>query len=300
MQNQKPLIFDIKRHALDDGPGIRTVIFFKGCPLQCVWCHNPESIDPQNEIGFYPSECIFCRVCAKVCPTSALKIDTPGRIDRTICKRCGTCVEACPGHGLRSIGRFYEVDELLDIILRDRIYYQISGGGVTLSGGEPTLYMDYASQVLGQLKKNKINTVIETCGFFDYSEFDAKLLEYLDLILFDIKLADKALHRKYTGRENVVILKNLARLARERPDNVIPRIPLIPDITTSPENLKQIVAIFKEMGINRCWLLPYNPLGFSKLVAIGKPAVNMPERRLSEEEMSRIMDIFSGIELVEL
>lgn len=294
------MIFDVKRQALDDGPGIRTIIFFKGCPLRCIWCHNPESIYPGIEIGFYPSDCILSGDCAEACPNGAIRIDNPERIDRTVCKRCGTCAEICPGHGLRNIGCFYEIDELMDIVLRDKIYYQTSGGGVTLSGGEPTLYMDYASQLLGQLKKNEIHTVIETCGFFDYNQFHAKLLKYLDLILFDVKLADADIHRKYTGKSNELILGNLVRLAEERPDDVIPRIPLIPGITADPDNLKQIAAMFKEARISRCWLLPYNPLGFSKLPAIGKPPVNLPERGLSREEICGIKDIFSGFELVEM
>ena len=136
MNNQRPLILDVKRHALHDGPGIRTTIFFKGCPLRCVWCHNPESMDPGLEIGFYPSDCIQCGECVEACPNGGARMDLPGRIDRVICKRCGSCAEACPGRGLRKIGRFYDIDELLDIVLRDKMYYQTSNGGVTLSGGE--------------------------------------------------------------------------------------------------------------------------------------------------------------------
>jgi len=160
--------------------------------------------------------------------------------------------------------------------------------------------MDYSSQLLQQLKLDNIHTAIETCGFFDYSEFDNKLLRYLDLILFDIKLAEADLHRKYTGKSNEVILKNLAMLAGDRPEDVIPRIPLVPDITADRDNLQRILAILNEMGMKRCWLLPYNPLGYSKLATIGKPAANLPQRMLSEKEMSSIKDVFSGIELVEL
>lgn len=300
MKNQRPLIFDIKRHALHDGPGIRTTVFFKGCPLQCVWCHNPESIDPGLEIGFYPADCIQCGDCAEACPTGAAQMDLPGRIDREICKRCGTCAEVCPGRGLRQIGRFYEIEELLDIVLRDRVYYQTSNGGVTLSGGEPILFIDYASQFLQELKSNEVHTTIETCGFFEYSQFKAKILRWLDLVLIDVKFADAELHLKYTGKRNEVILENLVRLVGERPDDVIPRIPLIPGITTDPDNLRQIADTFKEMRIRRCWLLPYNPLGLSKRETIGKPAVNMPMRLLTEEEMAWIRGFFSCAELVEM
>jgi len=294
------LIFDVKRNALHDGPGIRTTIFLKGCPLRCVWCHNPESVDPGLEIGFYPSDCIQCGDCVEACPTGAAQMELPGRIDRVLCNRCGTCAEVCPGHGLRKIGRFYEIDELLDIVLRDRVYYQTSNGGVTLSGGEPVLFIDYAARLLRELKSSGIHTAIETCGFFEYSQFKTKMLGWLDLILFDVKLADAELHLKYTGKRNEVILENLARLVQERPNDVIPRIPLIPGITTDPENLQQIADILKEMGIRRLCLLPYNPLGFSKRKTIGKPMVNMPEHTLTKEEIAKLEGFFSWAELVEM
>lgn len=300
MKDQQPLIFDVKRHALLDGPGIRTTIFFKGCPLCCVWCQNPESIEPGLEIGFYPSDCIQCGDCVQACPTGAAQIDLPGRIDRAICKRCGACAEVCPGRGLRQIGRFYEIDELLDIVLRDKMYYQTSGGGVTLSGGEPTIHIDYTSQLLQKLKSNGIHTAIETCGVFGWGQFNAKILGWLDLVLFDIKLADPELHFKYTGKRNDVILENLTRLVQKRPDDVIPRIPLIPGITTSPSNLQEISSILRQMGVRRCWLLPYNPLGFSKRETIGKPPINMPDHMLTEGEVRECESFFSWAELVEM
>ena len=300
MKDQRPLIIDIKRHALHDGPGIRTIIFFKGCPLRCVWCHNPESIEPGLEIGFYPADCIQCGDCIKACPTGAAQMNLPGRIDRSICQRCGTCAEVCPGRGLRQIGHFYEIDELIDIILRDKVYYQTSGGGVTLSGGEPVLHIDYASQLLQKLKANGIHTAIETSGFFEWSQFRAKMLDYIGLVLFDVKLANPELHLKYTGKRNDLILQNLAKLVRERPDDVIARIPLIPGITTNHGNLQELSGILHKMGIRQCWLLPYNPLGFSKWTTIGKPAVDMPDRMLSGEEVTESESFFSEVELVEM
>ncbi len=227
-------------------------------------------------------------------------MELPERIDRTRCDRCGKCARACPGHGLREIGSFYEIEEILEIVLRDKVYYENSGGGVTLSGGEPTLYLDYISTLLKELKSLGIHTTIETNGFFPWDQFKAKALDWLDLILFDIKLIDPELHLKYTGSRNDVILENLSRVLRERPDAVIPRVPLIPGITSSTENLQGIAALLGDMGIRRCWLLPYNPMGFSKRKPIGKPVVELPERLLTKEEINQAEGVFSRAELVEM
>lgn len=298
MAERAPLVFDIARHTLDDGPGIRTTVFFKGCPLSCVWCHNPESIDPELEIGFYAADCIDCGDCTTACPSGAARRDLPRRIDRSLCRRCGTCVDACPGRGLRRIGRHYETDTLLDILLRDSVYYQTSGGGVTLSGGEPTLSLDYAADLLRKLKSQGIHTAIETNGFFEWSRFKAEMLDYLDLILFDVKLADPGLHVRYTGRGNDVILENLARVVAERPWDVIARVPLVPGITATEDNLRAISGLLRELGVTRCRLLPYNPLGLSKRGAIGKPTAERHRRSLAEDELAWFEGLFSWAEVV--
>lgn len=198
------------------------------------------------------------------------------------------------------MGRFYETAELAEVILRDRLYYQTSGGGVTLSGGEPTLYLDYASGLLQRLKEEGIHSAIETCGFFDWAEFEAKMLGWLDLILFDVKLADPELHLKYTGQRNELILANLARLLKISPEKVMVRVPLIPGITAGDENLRALSRLFGDMGIKSCWLLPYNPLGFSKRVNLGKPPVSMPVRMLSGDEIRKAEGFFRDMEMVEV
>jgi len=299
MEAPRPLIFDIKRHALEDGPGIRTTVFFKGCQLRCWWCQNPESLDPDPEIGFYPADCIGCGECVTACQQGAVSLDNPARIDRGRCNRCGDCAAVCPGGGLRLIGKYYPVEELMDKLLRDRPFYQVSGGGVTLSGGEPTLHMAYGALLLKSLKQQGIHTALQTNGFFDWPEFAGRLLDFVDLIMFDIKLANPTEHLKYTGRENGLILANLARLAQARPDAVLPRIPLIPGITSTEGNLREISRVLQKLRLQRCSLLPYNPTGYSKAAHIGKSiSPRLSRRMLSAPEEQQCQEIFSWAELV--
>ncbi|MDP3030067.1 MAG: glycyl-radical enzyme activating protein [Deltaproteobacteria bacterium] len=304
----RPLVFDIKRHALEDGPGIRSTVFFKGCPLTCLWCQNPESIDPGPEIGFYPRDCIKCGDCVQACPVSACALEDPFLIDRKRCTMCGDCVEACPGRALRLIGRFYPVDELVDILLRDKIFYEVSGGGVTFSGGEPTVFMDYAAAVLKALKDSGIHTAIQTNGFFAWEEFGEKILPYVDLIMFDVKLADADKHREYTGQSNELILANLKNLLSEirrgvsetrrggdeREEAVLPRIPLIPEFTATVENLRSISDLLKGLGVKKCSLLPYNPTWISKAENFGKNVdPRLSRYLLTPQELKKYQDIFS-------
>ena len=266
----KPLIFDIHRFALDDGPGIRTTVFFKGCPLSCMWCQNPESISPETEIAFYPSLCINCGDCEIDCPENAARLDYPVRIMRERCISCGTCVSKCPSTALKMVGKHYSVQELIEELNKDRIFYETSHGGVTFSGGEPTLHMNYLSNVMEQLKKNGIHITIQTSGMFDITEFKEKLLPYIDLILYDIKLFNPHKHREYTGMGNHTILNNYISLAEEKKLAIIPRTPLIPCITATEENLRQISDFVKNAGCGNYKVLPYNPGGIAKMQAIGK------------------------------
>jgi pyruvate formate lyase activating enzyme len=266
-----PLIVDIKRGSLEDGPGTRTTVFFKGCPLSCKWCHNPEAMDPQSEIGFYPRNCIGCFDCERACPEGAILKEPQERIDRTRCTRCGRCTEACPSKALREIGRFYDGEELLEYLLRDRVFYEISGGGVTLSGGEPALWPEYAGSLLNALKLQGVHAAMQTSGYFDYPAFEYCMLPYLDLIMYDLKLINDQEHHRHTGRSNKKILENFSRLVEE-PIEILPRIPLIPEVTASKENLEGIFEFLKGKGVKACDLLPYNSMGLSKLHHLGKAA----------------------------
>ena len=292
---KSPLIFDIKRHSLEDGPGIRSVAFFKGCPLRCIFCQNPESQDPGVEIAFSVRECIHCGRCADVCPQGAIDLEFPGRIHRGKCTRCGECVRVCPGKGLRRIGAYYSVETLTGILLRDLPFYRHSGGGVTLSGGEPTLYPDYLEPLLKRLKARGIHLTLETSGYFDYEPFKQKILPYIELIYYDIKIADPEIHREYIGKTNHRILDNLYRLLREKGVEIHPRIPLIPGITASRENLSAIVDLLCEAGAGDVSLLPYNPMGIEMAVNLGRPKPPLPEGFVKPEEERKVYDMFKTL-----
>jgi len=265
-----PLIFDVRRGSIEDGPGIRSVVFFKGCNLHCPWCHNPESIDPMQEIAFFPQGCGACGACEEACPFSACTPGNPQRIDRAACARCGACVDACPSNALRRVGRTYLREEILAILLRDVAFYKASGGGVTFSGGEPTLHMEYAADLLAQLKKRGIHTAIETNGLFLWEAFRRTILPRVDLIMMDVKLIDPEKHREYTGASNDLIIENLGRLARERTSTLLPRVPLIPGFTAIADNLGAIRSLLGRLGIERHALLAYHPTWFHKATAISR------------------------------
>jgi pyruvate formate lyase activating enzyme len=287
-----PLIVDIKRHSLEDGPGIRSVVFFKGCPLRCVFCHNPETQDPEAEVAFNRRECIRCGRCREACPNQAIDLSDPRHIDRDRCVRCGECAAACPGRGLRLIGRYYPVEELTEILLRDLPFYRNSGGGVTLSGGECTLYPDYAESLLRHLKSRTVHIVLETSGCFDYDLFAQKILPFVDLLYYDIKIADPVTHAEYTGRPNDRILENFRRLVCEQSVAVHPRIPLVPGITSTRENLSAIVDFLSGVGADSVSLLPYNPMGIETSVSLGRSAPRLPTRFMKPHEEEDVYNMF--------
>lgn len=292
----RPLVFDIRHFALDDGPGIRTTVFFKGCPLSCVWCHNPESLSQEEEIAFYPALCINCGDCEKVCTENAAQMNHNGRIIREKCVACGVCAEKCPSTALKIVGKYYPVNELVEELMKNRIFYETSRGGITFSGGEPALYMDYLGEVMRRLKEDNIHIAIQTSGEFDIKEFREKLLPSIDLIFYDIKLFDSQKHREYTGVENEQILHNFESLSDDGIVSIIPRTPLIPGITAMEENLWQIADFIRSVGCASYELLPYNPSGIAKIQVIGKSTPQcLPRFTMSTEEEERWKSLFEGI-----
>lgn len=291
---QLPLIVDVKRHSLEDGPGIRSVVFFKGCPLACSFCHNPEAQDPLPEIAYYPEYCIDCGLCETVCENNAIRADHTERIDRKHCLRCGACAEICPSEALQVVGTPYAVDDLAALILRDRAFYRHSGGGVTLSGGECTLYPDYLEALLKALKSANIHVVIETCGHFSYETVHRRILPYVDLLYLDIKFANPRMHKRYTEKDNRLILNNTKRLLSNGKVPISIRIPLIPGVTATRRNLFDIADFLIRMNVRQAAVLPYNPLGQEKWKRIGKPKPDLPERLMSQDEIEELKRIFDS------
>ena len=261
-------ILNLQRLSTEDGPGIRTTVFFKGCPLSCAWCHNPESLSSQPEAQWFATRCIGCDTCLSACPDHRLTRTSFGlSIDRALCDGCGKCAEACPAGAIELLGKTVTVDEVLAELLKDRAYYEKSGGGVTLSGGEPTLQADFAEALLIKLKENRIATALDTCGLCSLATLD-RLLPFTDLVLFDLKIFDADLHRQYTGSSNRQILDNLLHLIDVQHSQFSPfklwiRTPLIPGATATPDNLTALgYYLSNEIGdgVERWELCAFNNL----------------------------------------
>ncbi len=254
------LLMDVKRMAVHDGPGLRTTLFLKGCPLSCFWCHNPEGQRPVPELAFFAEKCTGCGRCRAVCPNEAQ--------DRDRCTACGRCTAVCLSGARKLYGREISLDEALHIALEDRIFYSETGG-VTLSGGEPLLQQDFSAALLKRLHEEGVHTAVDTCGSVPWDAF-AETLPYCGLYLYDVKHIDPEKHRQATGQGNERILYNLSRLAACGARIQI-RIPLIPGFNDSAEDLRLTGAFLRTIRPEKVKLLPYHELARAKYRALGRP-----------------------------
>lgn len=265
-------VFNIQRFCVNDGPGIRTTVFFKGCPLRCAWCHNPESQHAAPELLYDVRRCLGCGRCVPVCPEGAHTLTEEGHgFDRTACRSCGACAAVCPGGALEMSGRTVTPDEVLDEVLRDKIFYETSGGGVTFSGGEPLAQPEFLLELLRLSKENGLHTAVETCGWCDAALLNA-IAEQTDLFLFDYKLTDPALHEQYTGVSNRRILDNLA-LLNDRGAKVVLRCPVILGVNDTAAHFTAIGETAEHFAaVDHVELEPYHPLGLNKSRLLGRAA----------------------------
>lgn len=285
-------IFNIQRYSVHDGPGIRTIVFLKGCPLSCQWCANPESQALQPELAYNENKCIGteqCQYCFKACTKGAIK-EKANKIviDREACINCGDCAEVCPAKALHMYGSIKSVKEVLDMVEQDGSFYTRSGGGITLSGGEPTLQSDFATGLLKEAKRRRINTAIETCGYADWGKMN-ELIQFVDTVLFDIKSMDSAKHKQYTGVSNEVILDNFKKLCEQYPKkNILVRTPIIPGFNDTETDVLAIVNFIKGYPNVQYELLGYHRLGEPKYSYIDKEYLLNGVAPLQEEHIAAL------------
>lgn len=284
-------IFDIQRFSLHDGPGIRTLVFFKGCPMRCQWCQNPESQGRTPVIAFYENKCEYSYECLRVCPENAVRKEG-FRIDYDLCTACGKCAEACPRGALKIIGSPVNPEQLMERVLPDAPYFEESGGGITLTGGEATLHSDFLLEFGTLCEKKGLHLMLETSGMFRFEKLE-RVLEKFDLIYFDLKLMDRELHRAVTGSDNEIIKENAHRLVENR-FPVEFRVPLVSGITDTEENLEQTAVFLKILNQNQLHLLKYHNMGEAKINIINGAQPRLNKDNYSEERFGEVREFFSS------
>ena len=287
MTSTEGLVFDIKRYATDDGPGIRTTVFLKGCPLRCWWCHNPEGQVSKPELMYRKNKCTGCFKCSEACPIKALTHrEEKLSIDRRLCDLCGECAETCPTGALEFSGKTTSLAEVTKEIEKDKAFYDESDGGVTFSGGEPLMQADFLESLLEECRKRGIHTAVDTCGYAPKKDF-AKIMSKVDVFLFDIKVMDERVHKKFTGVSNKLILENFTQLADDG-CNILVRFPVIPSINDDERNVNKTGEFLRKNGIENIHLLPYHRAGIAKYRSLGRRYKLNSVRSPSEEELRRI------------
>lgn len=286
------IIFNIQKFSVHDGPGIRTTVFMKGCPLSCRWCSNAESIKPSPEPGIIEERCTGCGDCVDTCPENALVISNEKVvINRSVCNACGQCVQSCPEEAITVYGKKVTVDEVLKEVLKDRIFYSGSSGGVTVSGGEPLRQPEFVRELFRKCKEEGINTCLDTCGYAS-GEALKNVLQYTDNVLFDLKHMDIEKHREFTGVDNECIKQN-AGIVCESNSDVLFRMPLISNVNSDEDNIRRTAEFIKSMSKgNRIELLPYHRLGIGKYKILGREYPGKDFETPDEQTIDRLKGIF--------
>jgi len=292
----KGVIFDIKKFAVDDGPGIRTTLFLKGCPLRCWWCHNPEGQLQKSELMYRRNICIRCGECTKNCERQVISfIDKQLSIDRNKCNLCTSCVRTCPSGALSIVGKRVKVEEAMEEVNKDLLFYTQSNGGITISGGEPLMQIDFLEALLTECKKAHIRTAVDTSGYSSHESIE-RIKDKVDLFLYDLKIMDDKKHRKFTGVSNKLILENFRTLA-ENGSHMLIRFAVIPNINDDEENLKKTAHFIASCGVNQICLLPYHKSGIEKYRNLGRTYELNGTETPSNHKLNSIREQFEALGL---
>jgi len=284
-------VINIQKYSVHDGPGIRTTVFFKGCPLDCWWCHNPESQSLNQEIMFFEERCTGCGICVKRCTENAIEIvDNMAVLNEEKCTPCSRCTDFCPNDAREFVGKDITVQELMKEIIKDEVFYEESKGGVTFSGGEPLIHVDFLNEILKRCKDRGIHTAVDTSGAVQWEKIE-KLIDKIDLFLYDIKLMDNEKHKKYVGTENIVILENLKKLSH-RGANIFVRMPIISGVNDDDNHIDEALRFLSNINLLQVNLLPFHKMGRDKYRRIKKDYKLTGLEKPSEERMTEIADRF--------
>lgn len=299
LDENKGVIFNIQRFSINDGPGIRTTVFLKGCPLRCGWCSNPESLRLTPEIITRDFKCIGCGECAKVCPQNAIVCQGNERVIQwEKCDQCLQCAETCPAGAIEVAGKYVSVDEVIEEVLRDNRFYREESGGMTLSGGEALFQGLFTLNLLRDAKQRGLHTILDTSGYSNWEIFE-KCVQYTDLVLYDIKHVKNEMHQRATKVTNDIILENLRKLARRKDVRIWIRCPVIPNFNDTEENFREMAKIIQGLGtiVEKVSLLPYHRFGELKYAAGGKKYPYEGETEIPDEKIDFLKQILESYEL---